>query len=109
MILPGGYWTRTNPINTWYGPGVNQPGWKNAIAYQDASFLRVSDITVGYTVPQSKLDKWGGTIKRLHLYFQVLNPFVFTKYLAFDPEYNSGTYIDQVPSVTYTFGFNLGF
>ncbi len=109
VILPGGYWTRTNPINTWYGPGVNQPGWKNAIAYQDASFLRVSDITVGYTVPQSKLDKWGGTIKRLHLYFQVLNPFVFTKYLAFDPEYNSGTYIDQVPSVTYTFGFNLGF
>jgi TonB-linked SusC/RagA family outer membrane protein len=109
VIIPGGYWTKQNPVNTWYAPGVNQPGWKNAIAYQDASFMRVSDITLGYTVPQKKLDKWGGAIKRMRIYTQVQNPFVFTKYLAFDPEYNSGTYIDQVPSITYTFGISLSF
>ncbi len=109
VIIPGGYWTRQNPVNTWYGPGVPQPSWKNAIAYQDASFLRISDITVGYTVGQAKLDKWGGTVKRMHLFMQVSNPFVFSKYMGFDPEYNSGTNGDMIPSVTYTFGFNLGF
>jgi len=108
VIIPGGYWTRSNPINTWYGPGVAQPSWKNAIAYQDASFLRVSDITLGYTVPPSKLEKWGGVIKRMHVFLQVTNPLIFSKYMGFDPEYNSSSYIDEVPSVTYTFGFNLG-
>jgi TonB-linked SusC/RagA family outer membrane protein len=100
------YWTRNNPINTMYGPGVSQP-YKNAIAYQDASYLRVSDITAGYTLPQSKLDKWG--IDRMRLYLQVTNPFVFTKYKSLDPEYNSSTYRDDVPFTIYTFGLNLGF
>jgi hypothetical protein len=100
------YWTRNNPINTWYGPGVSQP-YKSAIQYEDASFLRISDITLGYTVPKAKTDKWG--IERMRVYLQITNPFVFTKYHGQDPEYNSASYIDDVPFVLYTFGFNIGF
>lgn len=100
------YWTVNNPTNDFYGPGVSQP-YKNAIAYEDASFLRISDITAGYTVPNTKLDKWG--IDRMRVYLQVSNPFIFTKYHGQDPEYNSSTYIDDVPTVIFTFGVNLGF
>jgi TonB-linked SusC/RagA family outer membrane protein len=100
------YWTRNNPTNTWYGPGVSQP-FKSAIQYEDASFLRVSDITFGYTLPNSKVTKWG--IDRLRLYLQVTNPLLFTKYHGLDPEYNSSSYIDDVPTIIYTFGLNLSF
>lgn len=100
------YWTVNNPTNDYYGPGVAQP-YKGAIAYEDASFLRISDITAGYTVPKTKLDKWG--IDRMRVYLQVSNPFIFTKYHGQDPEYNSSTYIDDVPTVVFTFGVNLGF
>jgi TonB-linked SusC/RagA family outer membrane protein len=100
------YWTRSNPTNKWYAPGVSQP-YKSAIQYEKASFLRVSDITFGYTMPKRVLDKRG--VERLRFYIQVTNPFVVSKYHGLDPEYNSATYIDQVPTVVYTFGFNLGF
>jgi hypothetical protein len=100
------YWTRNNPTNDYYGVGVSQP-YSSAIQYEDASFMRVRDITLGFTLPKSKLDKW--KLDRMRLYLQVNNPFVFTKYHGLDPEYNSSTYIDDVPTVIYTFGFNIGF
>ncbi len=100
------YWTRNNPINSWYGPGVSQP-YKSAIQYEDASFLRVGDITLGYTMPKVKLDKMG--IDRMRVYLQITNPFVFTKYHGMDPEFNSSTAGDDLPTAIYTFGINLGF
>jgi hypothetical protein len=100
------YWTRNNPTNDWYGVGVSQP-YKGAIQYEDASFLRVSDITVGYTMPKKILDRM--KIDKVRVYLQVNNPFVFTKYHGMDPEYNSNTYIDDVPNTIFTFGLNLGF
>jgi hypothetical protein len=100
------YWTKNNPTNDYYGVGVAQP-YKSAIYYENASFLRISDITIGYTMPKAKLDKWG--MDRMRLYVQVTNPFIFTKYHGMDPEYNSSTYIDDVPTVIYTFGVNIGF
>jgi hypothetical protein len=100
------YWTRNNPTNDYYGVGVSQP-YKQAIYYEDASFLRISDITVGYTVPEPKLTKFG--VERMRAYLQVTNPFVFSKYHGLDPEYNSSTYIDDVPTIVYTVGFNIVF
>ena len=100
------YWTRKNPTNDFYGPGVSQP-YKSAIQYEDASYLRVSDITVGYTMPKRVLDKV--KIDKLRLYLQITNPFVFSKYHGLDPVYNSSTYIDDVPNIVYTIGLNLGF
>ncbi len=100
------YWTVNNPTNDMYGVGISQP-YKNAIAYQYANFLRISDITLGYTLPATKLTKIGAD--RLRVYLQVNNPFVFTKYKGLDPEFNGNTYIDDVPNIVYTFGINLGF
>jgi len=100
------YWTVNNPTNDMYGVGISQP-YKNAIAYQYANFLRISDITLGYTLPATKLTKIGAD--RLRVYLQVNNPFVFTTYKGLDPVFNGNTYIDDVPNIVYTFGINLGF
>ncbi len=100
------YWTRNNPTNDLYGVNISQP-YRNQWAYQNANFLRISDITVGYTMPKAKLDKF--SIDKLRVYVQITNPFVFTKYKSLDPEYNSNTASDDVPYSIYTFGINLGF
>jgi len=43
------------------------------------------------------------------VYGQVSNPFVFTKYTGFDPEFNSAIYQDDVPTMILTFGVNISF
>lgn len=100
------YWTRNNPTNDFYGPGIPQP-YRGARSFEDASFLRLSDVTLGYTIPQGLLDK--KKIERMRVYFQVINPKFWTKYNGNDPEYNGNTYIDDVPNMTLAFGLNVGF
>ena len=99
------YWTKNNPTNDFYGPGVPQP-YRGARNYEVASFLRLSDITLGYNVPASVLKK---KIERIRIYGQIINPGVWSKYNGLDPEYNSSTYIDDVPTITYAVGLNIGF
>ncbi|WP_297093857.1 TonB-dependent receptor [uncultured Draconibacterium sp.] len=57
-----------------------------------ASYLRLKNLRLGYTVPKSLLDRAG--IKSLRLYGQVSNVFTLTGYSGLDPEVNaSGTYM----------------
>jgi TonB-dependent starch-binding outer membrane protein SusC len=53
--------------------------------YQDASFVKVKNITIGCTLPEQWTQKAG--ISSLRVYFNVLNPFTFTDYVGWDPEY----------------------
>ena len=100
------YWTKDNPSNTYFSPFVNNP-YRGAINYQDASFLRISDITFGYTLPKTKLEKW--KMSNARFYAQISNPFIFSNYTGFDPEFNSAIYQDDVPSAIYTLGVNISF
>lgn len=100
------YWTKVNPSNTYFSPFVANP-YRSAINYQDASFLRVSDITLGYTLPKKTMSHL--KISNARFYAQVSNPFIFTDYTGFDPEFNSAIYQDDVPSVIYTLGVNISF
>ncbi len=98
------YWTKDNPSNTYFSPFVTNT-YRSAITFQNASFLRVSDITFGYTLPQNLRDKW--KLANARFYLQVSNPFIFSKYTGFDPEFNSAIYQDDVPSMLVTFGLNV--
>lgn len=100
------YWTVNNPTNDYYGPGVPNPH-KGAIFYQDASFVRISDITLGYTLPRTVLDNLG--FSNFRMYAQVSNPFLFHDFDGMDPEFNSSTYNDGIPTATYLFGLNVSF
>jgi len=100
------YWTRNNPSNEMWGMGVAK-SFSDALYYEDASFLRIADITVGYNLSREKLQKLG--VDRLRLYAQIINPAYFTKFKGGDPEYNGAAYQDDFPSLTCNFGLNLSF
>jgi TonB-linked SusC/RagA family outer membrane protein len=100
------YWTRNNPSNEMWGMGVPK-SFSDALYYEDASFLRIADITVGYNLSREKLQKLG--VDRLRLYAQIINPAYFTKFNGGDPEYNGAAYQDDFPSLTCNFGLNLSF
>ncbi|NMA73911.1 MAG: TonB-dependent receptor [Bacteroidales bacterium] len=77
--------------------------------YQDASFVKVRNITLGYTFDKSLVKKIGLSYARLYL--NILNPFTFTDYIGWDPEYaTTSLHNGNGPSsVTYQFGVNLKF
>lgn len=63
-------------------------------AVEDASFLRLSNLTLGYTFPSKTLRK--AKIKKLRLYLTGNNLFVITPYTGFDPEVSTkGTALTQ--------------
>lgn len=73
-----------------------------------ASFAKVKNITLGYTFPKKWLTPWHCSY--LRLYFTVTNPFVFTKYDGFDPEWASAARKNDGPStVTYQLGASIKF
>ncbi len=76
--------------------------------YRDASFVKVKNISLGYTFSKDMLNKI--KISYLRVYFNVLDPFVFTQYEGYDPEWAGASYnIARVGSVTYQLGLNLKF
>ncbi|HEY3404001.1 MAG TPA: TonB-dependent receptor [Ohtaekwangia sp.] len=87
--------------------------------YRDASFVKIKNITLGYTIPSSLLDKM--KINTLRVYATVLNPWVFTDYDGFDPEWATSTFTSNnlgtntfsvgggLSSTTILFGANLKF
>lgn len=53
-------------------------------AVEDGSFLKLSNITLGYTFPKKIIEKIG--ISKLRLYATGSNLLTWTKYSGFDPE-----------------------
>ena len=57
---------------------------------QDGSYLRLKNLTLGYTLPRNLTQRIG--ISRLRVYAMAENLFTWTKYWGFDPEIGtSGT------------------
>jgi hypothetical protein len=66
---------------------------------EDASYLRLRNVTVGYTFPTTMVNKSGnGIIKKLRFYVQGQNLATFTNYSGLDPEiapfYNAAGLVD---------------
>ncbi|MGH1437619.1 MAG: SusC/RagA family TonB-linked outer membrane protein [Lewinella sp.] len=76
--------------------------------YRDASFVKIKNIALGYTFSESKLSKLG--LGALRIYANVLNPFVFTDYDGYDPEWADASFdIGRVSSITYQGGISVQF
>ncbi|MDR3140925.1 MAG: TonB-dependent receptor [Tannerellaceae bacterium] len=54
---------------------------------EDASFLRLKNVVIGYTLPKSLLKK--ATISNLRVYAQIENALTFTGYSGLDPEFTN--------------------
>ena len=80
---------------------------------EDGSYVRISNIQLGYTLPESVSMKI--KLQQLRFYVSVNNPFTFTDYTGFDPEVagsnlSSGVDIANYPIPrTFSVGCNLKF
>jgi TonB-linked SusC/RagA family outer membrane protein len=101
------YWTPENRSNTDPAPWTSglYP-MLNASDYyiRDVSFVRISTISLGYTLPKALIQKIRA--EHVKVYVNINNPFVFTPYPGQDPQALGAGY----PSVTaFQLGLNLNF
>lgn len=76
---------------------------------EDASFLRLDNVTLGYNFKELLKEKTGTNLN-LRLYTSVQNVFVITKYDGLDPEVDNGIDNDVYPRPRiYQFGLSVGF
>ncbi|OQP47386.1 SusC/RagA family TonB-linked outer membrane protein [Niastella yeongjuensis] len=89
----------------------------HSFAIEDASFLRISNLTFGYSLPQSLLNKTK-VFTRFRVYATVNNLYTFTKYTGYDPEANTRRSNPLTPGIDYAAyprsrfflaGVNVGF
>lgn len=62
----------------------NRLSVKTSEFLEDGSFIKVKNITLGYTLPSAALKKIG--INNLRVYGSIVNPLTFTKFTGMDPE-----------------------
>lgn len=79
------YWTTTNPSNTWANNAIETDATRRTIAtYQNSSYTKISNMTLGYTAPKALASKIG--MSNLRVYATAYNPFIWTKFIGWDPE-----------------------
>jgi hypothetical protein len=67
---------------------VNDPNSNNRYSdrfVEDAGFMRLKNLQIGYTIPGSVLGKTG-VIERCRIYFTGTNVLTFTRWKGIDPE-----------------------
>lgn len=91
------------------GVGNAKSYWDEAKCITKTSFAKIKNITLGYTFPKEWLKPVG--CAHLRLYFTVTNPFVFTKYKGFDPEWANVESLkkDGPSTTTYQLGASIKF
>lgn len=103
------YWTPENPTNAFPRPdkskSYNQVMYYTTLAYEKGSFLKIRDITLGYTLPKSLLKRI--KLSKLRLYCTAKNFFTFSGIDHYDPE--AGGSIDFPMTKQLVFGINLEF
>lgn len=90
-------------------PGLAGPYYGSNAYYTDASFVKVKNITLGYTLPKDLIDR--AKIASMRVYMNILNPFVWTDHEGYDPEYAHVSLENGngPANVTYQFGVNVKF
>ncbi|MBD8389350.1 TonB-dependent receptor [Dysgonomonas sp. BGC7] len=115
---------QTTAMNRWHGEGTSNSypritaddqngNFTTASDFflEDGSFLRLKDISLGYTFQQ--LNKFN--IKQCRVYVSALNLLTFTKYTGYEPEVTGGVLSQGLDRgvypqpKTFTVGLNLSF
>ena len=113
----------TDPVNIYKQGNQNRDLWNptdvtknicHSYFIEDGSFLRCSDVTLGYTLPKQLTQKIG--ISKARFYVSASNLFIITSYSGYDPEVDIQTgltpgmdYNRYPRSRTFTFGTNITF
>ena len=98
------YWSPDNPTNDFPENADRSTNPLGVAWYEDASFIRLKDVTLNYAFPQQVLDKL--SLSRFELFFNAKNLVTITDWNGIDPEANDQT--DRPFSRTYLLGLRLG-
>lgn len=106
------YWTPENPTNAYprpnSGTSLNSMLYTSTLGYVDGSFIRVRNLSLGYTFDSNVLRL--GFVKNLRVYGTARNPFTWTKakeLKEYDPERGGS---ESFPMTKlFVFGVNIGF
>ena len=99
-----------------WSPATAQRYFVKSTDIEDGSFLRLNNITLGYTFPNALIKRL--KMSQLRLYATVNNLKVFTNYTGYDPEVTARRTDPLTPGVdfgayprsrTYVFGVNVSF
>ena len=99
IVENGSYFSTNGVINDFYN--------------EDGSYVRVKQLSVGYTISPATLKRYG--IEKARVYLQGANLFTFTKYTGLDPEVAGSSvsfgvdYGNYPPSKTFNVGVSLTF
>ena len=99
------YWTPSNPINEYAGIASNVGGPVSWNVYRSSSFVRLSNMSFAYNLPQEIARKH--KLEGVKFYMNVVNAHVFTNWIYFDPENKNGTSGGAPTPYTINFGLNL--
>jgi hypothetical protein len=109
----GEYLTMNAPKSRW-NPADVVTNTINSYFVEDGSFLRCSDVTIGYTLPKNIVKKL--SLSKLRAYVSGGNLFIITSYSGYDPEVDiqsgltpSMDYNRYPRARTFSFGINATF
>lgn len=72
----------------------------NSWSVEDGSFLRINNVTLGYTLPKSLMERL--KVSSLRIYGTVNNVALFTHYTGYDPDVNTRRGTPVTPGVDYS-------
>ncbi|NJB81642.1 SusC/RagA family TonB-linked outer membrane protein [Wenyingzhuangia aestuarii] len=111
-------WSEANPVTNVPAFRDDIRNHRNFIGYsdlwlEDGSYLRLRQVTLGYSLPKKTTKKLG--IERLRFYISSQNPLTFTNYKGYNPEVGGGVTAKGLDkgtgpiSVQYLAGINFNF
>lgn len=108
------YYIEQNKDATLWNPKDVSKKVAHSYFVEDGSFLRLQDVTIGYTLPKNLTRKLG--VERLRVYFTGSNLWLLTGYSGYDPEVDiqsgltpSMDYNRYPRNRSYLLGLNLSF
>lgn len=102
-------WTADHPSNRYpraSATGNNRLSTTTSEFLEDGSYLKIKNITLGYTLPSKIISPAG--MSYLRIYASVNNPFTFTRYTGMDPEDGDILNNDRKSSYPITTSYMLG-
>lgn len=100
-----------NNTNPRPGPVATGAGayWTSLFGYyRDVSYVKIKNISLGYTLNSELLKRL--KISNLRIYVNVLDPFVFTDFDGYDPEWAGAAFgVNRPASVTTQLGLSVKF
>lgn len=113
FIPTNGTGIQANANNTNPRPGPVATGagayWTSLFGYyRDVSYVKIKNISLGYTLDSELLKRL--KISNLRIYVNVLDPFVFTDFDGYDPEWAASPFgVNRPASVTTQLGLSVKF